>query len=412
VSTLPIPGGILALLQGGQISPAMLATAALRGGDGPQAPGAAISAVRPPEAPTLATNAQAQPAPVQAPPIDAGQPDMAEAIGNSGPMPAEQPRHRGIFGSLGDTLHDPQFRAEALRFAAGAMSPGGGGFGGGLSRGILAATNFADERGKQKLAEQHYGREQDREDRRATQDDQRISNQDRQFDQSDRTNRYGVDTNAGVAKRGQDVTERASIRGNQTDRRGQDISASTSRYSADSSANASRYSADKGYAASQGDNAATVAAATIAAGGKGRLAPDKAVDGLLQVLPGMLGTNDAAGVDKALQSSPDLQARLVDAYTQAWGDGSGNAMERAAQAVKGVLGDGASYTNDNNGWYLPFGKREIKTGQPAPEPQSYGSHSANPGSFNTTPPPPKKGDRVDGYTFNGGDPADPRSWTK
>lgn len=422
MSTLPIPGGILGTMSpaygaatgqglGGMmpmLSPALMAAMALKGKGGGAAPGEAIGAVEAPQAPTLATNAQPAPAPAMEQPNLGNSPLGAEGgPGLSGVMDTAnagvQAKPRGILGTIGDGLKDPSIKAALMR-AAGAT------FDGGIGKGILAGAGYYDQRRQEAEQQANADRDYSLKQRGVDQEDRRISNQDRQFYTGDTTQRYGIDTNAGVAVRGQNVDERNNIRSNGTARANNHEDNVTSRANNIDSNNTAITTNREDNATARdvatGRDATDVQVATIGAGGRNRLAPDKALDGLYGILPGMLGTTDAAGVDKALQSSPDLQAQLVDAYTTAWGDGTGDAMQRAQKAVAGVLGDGASYTDDNSP-YIPFhGSPEITRGKPRASGGGGGNQST------AAPAAPKKGDRVDGYTYQGGDPADPRSWSK
>lgn len=363
--TLPVPGGILAQLAPAGatgLDPTALATmmAMAKNANQPPAPG---SAPPPPTVtpPTTATNA----AP---PPVDMGAGAQPLDHIDAPPLQADNlpTVHRGILGSIGDTLHDPNFRAEALRFAMGAMSPGGGGFGGGLSRGILAATQFADQRKADAEKTREFDAEQALKGRGLDLQGQEINNNFALGREGHAVQEYGINTDAATTRRGQDVSERSNIRDNSTHLTMNREDNQTSRANTHEQVGASILNNNNDNATARdvaaGRNATDIGVATINAGTKGQLDPKDAMHGLGMVLPGLLGTNDAAGVAKALQSSPDLQAQLVDAYTKGYGTGGPGAMERATAAVKSVLGNGASYTSDNHP-FIPFmGQPEITPG--------------------------------------------------
>jgi hypothetical protein len=445
MSTLPIPGGILGSIspaygavtgQGlGGLLPYMSPLAMLMGagghggggGDAAVAPGTAPAAPSAPAAPTLATNAQPAPAMVPPPmpkpnltgqaPVDIGDhPLTPQGGGDLASMAAGLPhadlKRHGVGGIL-DAIKNPEFSAEALRFAAGA-------FKGGIGNGILAATDFADKRRAEHEDARRYDSDHALRERGAANDERQTDITGRHYDRSDANQRYNIDVDSSTTRRGQDVSERGNIRDNSVRLTTNREDNATSRANTRDSVGASitNNTADNTTATNiaAGNQQTDRDVANINAGAKNRLDPKDAMHGLGTMLPGMLNTQDAEGVAKALQAAPDLQAQLIDAYTNAWGDGSGNAADRARQAIAGVLGNGASYTDDNS--WLPFhGSPAISRGQPSGgqgggDAHHYADMSANPGSANPKPQTPNKGDRVDGYTFLGGDPADPRSWRK
>lgn len=374
--TLPVPGGILAQLApaAGGLDPKSLGTImALANNAGqPQNPGAAIApaAIKPP---TVAANALAAPAPDVASmaPVthldDPGTPDM--------PTEFSAPQHKGILGHLGDTLHDPGFRADALRFAIGAMSPGAGGFGNGLAHGLAAASSYHDQRRQEAAKSAEFQQEMALKGRLAANEEQGTRQTGDHYVRADANEagdirQRGILGAAGIREQhyGHQVEERGNIRSNQTSRLNNTEDNTTSRANTRDQVSASiqNNNADNSTArdVAAGRNETDVKVAGITSGAKRALDPKDALSMVGRYLPGALGTTDVEGVVSALQAAPELQAQLADAATTAYGDGSGNAEERVQKAIKGVLGDGASYTDDNS--YIPFhGSPEITRGKPS-----------------------------------------------
>jgi hypothetical protein len=413
MSLLPSVGGILGTMSPmagmvtgkglGQylpyMSPAFLAgKAALGGGggDAPQAPGAPVAAADAPAPPMGEVP--------QAPKLD-GMEQINGALAANAMKPAAKPT--GIISYL---KQNPDISAALLRSGAQTLKSG-------IGDGILAGAAYVDQRRGERTANERYEREFGLKDRAQSADERRVENQGRQIG-----NEYelGAERNALTGRgqtldydatvRGQGVQERGNIRDNSTrlhgidtdaavTTRGQDVSSSTSLGVAKIGADASKYGADKGLEASKGDNVATVAAAAVNGTNPGdqskaREAGMKAVG---QLLPGMLGTNDVEGVARALQRDPTLQAELADTVSAAMASNPNNPMQAAQQAMERVLGKGAGYTDDNS-WLPMHGDPEITRGQA--------------GGAAAAPATPKPGDVVDGYQFLGGNPADPKSWRK
>jgi hypothetical protein len=359
--TLPVPGGILAQLApvAGQMDPkqlgAIMAMANAQGGqNAPQNPGAAIAppAVQPP---TVASNVN-----LAVPPADhIDGPSMADVA--AGLPQADIPQHHGILGSIGDKLHDPNFRAEALRFAMGA-------FKGGAAGGLEAATTFADQRRAQAEDQRRFDAETGLKGRGLDIQQQGTNQEGEHYQRSDANSRAGILSNYQLGREGHQVEERNSIRSNTTSRLNNHEDALTSRANTGDTVRASILNNNTDNATARdvatGRNATDLGVATITSGAKKQLDPKDAMSMVGRYLPGALGTDDVEGVVKALQAAPDLQAQLADAATRAYGNGDGNAEERVQQAIKATLGHGASYTDDNS--YLPFhGSPEITRGQPA-----------------------------------------------
>lgn len=347
---LPVPGGILAQLADPNMQAMLAMKAASAAGPAAAPPPAAV------QTPTLATNqAPVMPAPQAAEHLQG--PDMA-TLANSLPSEAE-PRRRGILSGIGDTLHDPTFRAQALRFAMGAFNGGPGG-------GLKAATDFTEARRAEAEDARRFDAETALKGRGL---DLTGRGQDLDYQSQHEghgVQKYGIDRGADTSLHGQAVDERNNIRSNYTARSNNHEDNTTSRANTHESVTASVLNNNTDNATARdvaaGNQQTDRDVAGIAAGAKNRLDPKDAMHGLGQVLPGVLGTNDAEGVAKALAAAPDLQAQLIDAYTTAYGDGTGNALDRATQAVRGVLGKGASYTDDNS-WLPMHGDPEIKVGE-------------------------------------------------
>lgn len=374
--TLPVPGGILAQLApaSGGMDPRMLMAMAAMGKGAPDAtPGAAIAPAAV-QAPTVAANAAPPPiagldsaAPVAALPG----PGLADAAAGL-PQGAIQPQRRGVLGSIGDTLHDPNFKAEALRFAAGVMAPGHGG----LGNGILAATQFADQRRAQAEDARRFDAELGLKTRGMANDEHQTDLTGQHYERSDSNQRYGINADASTARRGQDVSERGNIRDNGTRVATNHEDNQTSRANVRDSVNASIYNNNNDNATARdvatGRNETDVQVAGITSGAKGQMKADDAQAQVQGMLPAMVkgfpGDKDG-GLAAWDAMGGDTQARLVDAFRTGYGNGDGNAMERAQKAVAGVLGDGASYTDDNS-WIPGVGSPEFTPGA-AKDPNHY-----------------------------------------
>lgn len=370
--SLPVPGGILAQLAPatGAMDPRMLmALAAMKGGAPDATPGAAIAPAAIDPA-TVAANASPAPVSVAAPPpapLDhmAG-PTMADVA--AGLPQGDIPQHRGILGRIGDTLHDPTFRAQALRFGMGA-------FQGGVGGGLKAATDFTEQRRAAAEDARRFDAGQQLKERGLANDERNTDITGTHYDRSDANQRTGILSQYQLGHEGHQVDERNSIRSNTTSRVNNHEDNATSRANTGDTVRASILNNNTDNATTRdvasGRNTTDVTVATINSGQKGRLKPDDAMAGVGGVVAGLVGKpDDPDGVANALRGSPDLQAQLVDAYTTAWGDGEGNAAERAQKAVSAILGEGPSISNHQDGYFGTFGGHPgINRGQQAKEKQ-------------------------------------------
>lgn len=351
MSLLPVPGGILAQLApaAGQMDPkglaAIMAMANQQGQQQPAGPGAAIA---PPsvQAPTVALNAQ---------PVDhIDGPSMGDVAADLPQADLTAPQHKGILGRMGDTLHDPMFRAQALRFAMGAFNGGAGG-------GLKAATDFTEGRRAAAEDARRFDAQQALRERATSNEERNTDGTLKHLDRSDATNegerqdrRYlGILGNA-TTRRGQDVTERDSIRGNSTSRANNLTSNETERRGQNIGAETTRRGQDIGLTASQGDNAATVAAARVREGQQ--VKPEDALNGIMPYVPGLIKgfPSDPKAQAEAWADIPSgTQAALAKAYLDANGD-----PEKFMNSAQSIVGDGASYDDGSGLFNLKDGYKE------------------------------------------------------